>query len=74
MAAEVAMSTRTDSRQEWERAEIARSSVEASLTADDGLRDAKEFSTGVPVELIDEIVIARNLPAASIQIMQRVSG
>src|SRR5205807_2385376 len=38
MAAEVAMSTRTDSMQEWERAEIARSSVEASLTADDGLR------------------------------------
>ena len=42
--------------------------------ADEGLRDAKEFSTGVPVELIDEIVIARNLPAASIQIIQRVSG
>ncbi len=32
------MSTRTESMQQWERAEIARSSVEATLTADEGLR------------------------------------
>src|SRR5688500_11340966 len=30
--------TRSDAMQEWERAEIARSSVEATLTADDALR------------------------------------
>ena len=42
--------------------------------ADNALRDAKEFGTGVPVELIDEIVVARNLPAASIQVIQRVSA
>ena len=36
--AEVARTTRTESMQQWERAEIARSSVEATLTADEGLR------------------------------------
>jgi 2-polyprenyl-3-methyl-5-hydroxy-6-metoxy-1,4-benzoquinol methylase len=38
MAVEVAMTTRTESMQQWERAEIARSSVEATLTADQALR------------------------------------
>src|SRR5258708_38569540 len=38
MPAEVAMTTRTESMQQWERAEIARSSVEATLTADQALR------------------------------------
>jgi ubiquinone/menaquinone biosynthesis C-methylase UbiE len=38
MAAEVTMTTRTESMQQWERAEIARSSVEATLTADQALR------------------------------------
>src|SRR5262245_11344108 len=32
------MTARTESMQQWERAEIARSSVEATLTADDSLR------------------------------------
>lgn len=32
------MTTRTETMQQWERAEIARSSVEATLTADDALR------------------------------------
>lgn len=32
------MTTRTEAMQEWERAEIARSSVEATLTADEALR------------------------------------
>jgi SAM-dependent methyltransferase len=36
--AEVVMTTRSESMQQWERAEIARSSVEATLTADDALR------------------------------------
>src|SRR5580765_5933466 len=42
MAAEVAMTTRTDAMQQWERAEIARSSVEATLTADEGLRVSQQ--------------------------------
>ena len=36
--AEVANPTRTESMQQWERAEIARSAVEATLTADEALR------------------------------------
>ncbi len=42
--------------------------------ADPVLRDAKEFGGGVPVELIDEIVVARNLPTASMQVIRLVSG
>lgn len=41
--------------------------------ADEALRDAKEFAVDVPVELLDEIVVTRNLPAASLQVIQRVS-
>jgi ubiquinone/menaquinone biosynthesis C-methylase UbiE len=36
------MTTRTESMQEWERAEIARSSVEATLTADQALRVSQQ--------------------------------
>jgi ubiquinone/menaquinone biosynthesis C-methylase UbiE len=36
--AEVGSTTRTAAMQEWERAEIARSSIEANLTADEALR------------------------------------
>ena len=36
------MTTRTDSMQQWERAEIARSSVEANLTADQALRVSQQ--------------------------------
>jgi ubiquinone/menaquinone biosynthesis C-methylase UbiE len=36
------MTTRTDAMQQWERAEIARSSVEATLTADEGLRVSQQ--------------------------------
>ena len=39
------MTTRTESLQEWERAEIARSSVEATLTADEGLRVSPQTFT-----------------------------
>lgn len=42
--------------------------------ADPVLRDAKEFGTSVPVELVDEIVVARNLPTATMQVIKRVSG
>ena len=37
-----AMTTRTESMQQWERAEIARSSVEATLTADEALRVSRQ--------------------------------
>ena len=36
------MTTRTESMQQWERAEIARSSVEATLTADEALRVSEQ--------------------------------
>jgi ubiquinone/menaquinone biosynthesis C-methylase UbiE len=36
------MTTRTETMQEWERAEIARSSVEATLTADQALRVSQQ--------------------------------
>jgi ubiquinone/menaquinone biosynthesis C-methylase UbiE len=42
MAAEVAIMSRTESMQQWERAEIARSSVEATLTADQALRVSQQ--------------------------------
>ncbi len=42
--------------------------------ADPTLRDAKEYAVGVAVELVDEIVIARHLPHASLQVIQRVTG
>jgi hypothetical protein len=40
--------------------------------ADPVLRDVKEYSTEVPVLLVDEIVIARNLPFASRQVVNTV--
>jgi hypothetical protein len=40
--------------------------------ADPALRDAKEFGAAVPVLLVDEIVIARNLPWASQQVIASV--
>jgi hypothetical protein len=40
--------------------------------ADEVLRDVKEFSAEVPVLLVDEIVIARNLPHASRQVLNAV--
>lgn len=35
------------------------------IAPNDGLRDAKEYGSAVPVRLIDDIVIARNLPFAT---------
>ena len=40
--------------------------------ADEKLREAKEFGTAVPVLLIDELVIARNLPRASRQVIEAI--
>lgn len=36
------------------------------------LREAKEFSVGVPVLLIDEMVISKNLPRASQQVLEAI--
>ncbi len=42
--------------------------------ADTALRDAKKFNISTPVELVDDILISQNLPAASLQVIQRVKG
>ena len=42
--------------------------------ADPALRDAKEFSVGTPIELVDDMLISQNLPAASKQIIHCVTG
>jgi ATP-dependent helicase YprA (DUF1998 family) len=39
---------------------------------DEALRDAKEYGSAVPVILIDEIVISRNLPYASRQVIEAI--
>jgi ATP-dependent helicase YprA (DUF1998 family) len=48
--------------------------VHAPLTpdfaADERLREAAEFSTTVPVHLVDEILVTRNLPRASHSVLQ----
>lgn len=41
--------------------------------SDPGLSDAKEYGGAVPVLLLDEIVIARNLPRASRQVIDAVN-
>jgi ATP-dependent helicase YprA (DUF1998 family) len=40
---------------------------------DEKLRDAKEYGSVIPVILIDEIVISRNLPHASRQVIEAIS-
>ncbi len=40
--------------------------------SDEALRDAKEYGSVVPVRLIDEIVISRNLPHASRQVIETI--
>jgi ATP-dependent helicase YprA (DUF1998 family) len=39
---------------------------------DEGLREAKEYGSSVPVLLVDEIVISRNLPYASRQVLDAI--
>jgi ATP-dependent helicase YprA (DUF1998 family) len=50
--------------------------VHAPLTpgyaADEALRDAAEYSTTTPVQLVDEILITRHLPQASQQILRAI--
>ena len=38
--------------------------------ADERLRQAKEFGTVIPVQLVDEMVISQNLPRASQQVLE----
>jgi hypothetical protein len=40
---------------------------------DEALRDAKEFGVAVPVLLVDELVVAQNLPRASKQVIEAVA-
>ena len=40
--------------------------------SDEALRDLKEFSATVPVILIDELVVRRNLPSASATLLERL--
>lgn len=40
--------------------------------SDDGLRDLKEFSVAVPVVLVDELVVRRNLPSATASLLERL--
>ena len=40
--------------------------------SDEALRDAKEFGSVVPVILVDDIMISRNLPRASQQVMEHI--
>ena len=42
-------------------------------TNDPTLRDAKEYGAGIPVLLVDEIVVARNLPHATRQVIEAVT-
>ena len=39
---------------------------------DDGLRDMKEFGTTVPVVLCDEMIVRRNLPRASSELISQI--
>ncbi|MCA9693319.1 MAG: hypothetical protein KC636_27235, partial [Myxococcales bacterium] len=40
--------------------------------SDDALRDLKEFSATVPVILVDELVVRRNLPSATTKLLERI--
>ena len=40
--------------------------------SDEALRDAKEYGSVVPVILVDDIVISRNLPRASQQVLEHI--
>ena len=40
--------------------------------SDEALRDLKEFSATVPVILIDELVVRRNLPSATARLLERL--
>lgn len=40
--------------------------------SDEGLRELKEFSAAVPVILVDELVVRRNLPSATATLIERI--
>lgn len=39
---------------------------------DDNVRDLKEYSTSIPVHLVDELVVRRNLPAATSDLLKKI--
>jgi hypothetical protein len=39
---------------------------------DEALRELKEFSTTIPVLLLDELVVRRNLPSATSKLIQKI--
>jgi len=41
-------------------------------TTDDGLRELKEFSAALTVVLVDELVVRRNLPSATAELLTRL--
>ncbi|HEY0138585.1 MAG TPA: hypothetical protein VGB85_31090, partial [Nannocystis sp.] len=41
---------------------------------DAALRDVKEYSASLPVILVDELVVRRNLPTATAQIIERLGS
>lgn len=40
--------------------------------SDEGLRELKEFSAALPVILVDELVVRRNLPSATATLLERI--
>ena len=42
-------------------------------SSDDGLNQLKEFSLAVPVVLVDELVVRRNLPSATASLLEKLS-
>ena len=76
------MSVRAESMQKWERAEIARSAVEATLTADEALRVTPEtfarfFTAAVPQTtfvLLVNLTVFAGVGVAMIDVFQRVMG
>lgn len=42
-------------------------------SSDDGLNQLKEFSLAVPVVLVDELVVRRNLPSATSSLLERLA-
>lgn len=42
--------------------------------SEEGLRELKEFSAALPVILIDELVVRRNLPSATSSILERIAA
>ena len=51
---------------------LSASPLPPDYAADEILREAAEYATAIPVHLVDEILITRNLPNASSQVLAAV--